>query len=168
MSRLPLIVTEVVAPLKLTKGELALAQLPIRLRGLDRLMKDGIAPAANRMLMLHWQSEGRRFDHPWAPLMESTIERKRRKGTLDKGILHDTDHLFKAIFAARTSDSRLKTIPGGFRLAMNTRIFYAVFHQVGTEFMTDRQVVPDPLPRSFVRECKDIVRVYLLTGEIAA
>jgi hypothetical protein len=163
---LPLIVTQIEAPIRLTKGEQALLALPNRLKNLPRLMKEGIAPAMNRMQMLHWQTEGRRFDHPWAPLEPATIRKKRRKGTLDRGILHDTEHLFKAVFRARASDDRLKQIPGGFRLLANTKIFYAIFHQVGTQFMAERQVIPNPLPQSFVKECRNIIRVYLLTGDI--
>lgn len=166
MARLPLIVTQIEAPLRLTKGEQTLLALPNRLKNLKQLMTDGIAPAMNRMLMLHWDSEGQRFGHPWAPLEQATIRRKKRKGTLDRGILHDTEHLFKAVFRARTSDDRLRQVPGGFRLAANTKIFYAIFHQVGTQFMAERQVIPNPLPQVFVRECKNIVRVYLLTGDI--
>lgn len=148
---------------RLTPAERKLLALPSRLKNLRPLMQRGIAPAVNRMLQRHWDSKG---GHTWAPLAASTIRAKKRKGTLDKGILRDTDHLFKALFRARDTDSRLRTIPGGLRLSLNTGIPYAVYHQVGTSRMPERQVIPSPFPRPFLTEIRSIIREFLETGEV--
>jgi hypothetical protein len=146
---------------RLTKGEVALLHLKERLspRGLRVLMQEEIAPAANRMMLRWWSTLG---NGTWAPLKPSTVRSKIRKGTFSKGTLHDTDHLFKVLFRERATDSRLKSTPGGVRLSLGTNVRYAKFHQFGTSRMAQRQVVPNPLPRSFTAECKALIRAYLL------
>jgi hypothetical protein len=151
---------------RLTKDEKTLLALPDRLRNLRPFMIGAVAPAANRMLMKHWESKGAAFGHDWAPLAASTIRAKKRKGTFDKGILRDTDHLFKTLFRERDTDSRLRTVAGGLRLQLNVGVPYAVFHQVGTQFMPERQVIPVPFPRSFITEIRAMIRTYLYTGEV--
>lgn len=166
MRRRSLIVTEIESSFRLTKSEIALSQLPIRIQGIGYLMREGVVPLINKLIIRHWESEGRAFGHTWAPLAPTTIERKFRKGTLSRGILHDTEHLFKALFRERTADNRLSAIPGGYRIALNTRVRYAVYHQVGTTIMPERQVFPDPLPSAFVREVKSVARLYFRTGSV--
>ncbi len=161
-----LIRVEVEAVVRVSKSIQQLNELPERLKNLRPVMVGAVAPLANQMLLRHWESKGAAFGHTWAPLAPSTIATRARKGTLAKGILRDTDHLFRAIFRERAADSRLSSAPGGYRLRLDTRIPYAIYHQVGTSNMPDRQVIPDPLPRSFVQDVKKVVREYLLTGVV--
>lgn len=153
---------------RLTKAETALLQLPNRLRNLRPLMQQGIAPAFNVMERKHWDTRGAAFGHGWAPLAPSTIATKMSKGTLSKGILHDSDNLFRTIFKARAGDDRLKVIRGGLRFEANVGTRYALFHQLGTQFMPDRQVIPDPLPLTFRRTVLNIVREYVRSGKVNA
>lgn len=140
--------------------------LPNRLRNLRPMMQRGVAPAYNAMLKRHWDSKGAAFGHRWAPLAASTIASKTRRGTIQKGILRDSDHLFKVLFRARATDNRLAIVAGGLRFSGDVSVPYAIYHQVGTQFMPERQVIPDPLPRSFKALVRLIVRDYALTGEI--
>lgn len=151
---------------RLSRGEQLMLELPNRMRNLRPLMQESIAPAFDRMEMRHWESEGAAFGHPWAPLAESTIRAKMRKGTLGLGILHNTNNLFRTIFAARASDSRLRVIGGGLRFQANISVPYAIYHQVGTSRMPERQVIPDPLPDSFKRQCRALIRDFILTGKV--
>lgn len=146
---------------RLSQGEIALARLADRMTpaGLRTLMQEEVAPAVNRMLLRWWSSNG---GGTWAPLKPSTVREKIRKGTFDKGTLHDTDHLFKVLFRERVTDSRLQSTPNGVRLNLGTDVPYAKFLQLGTSRMVARQVIPYPLPRSFQTEVKAIVRAYLL------
>lgn len=149
---------------RLTQGEIALAHLVERMSpgGLRRLMQDEIAPAANRMMLRWWSTLG---NGTWAPLKPSTVASKIRKGTFDKGTLHDTDHLFKVLFRERATDNRLREIPGGVRLSLGAgsgTYRVPIYHQLGTSRMVARQVIPDPLPRSFQTECKALIRAFLL------
>jgi hypothetical protein len=151
---------------KLSKGEQQLLLLPNRLANLRSVMIGAVAPAANRMLKRHWDSKGAAFGHEWAEWAESTLRKRIKKGNVAKGILRDTDHLFKVLFRARSGDDRLKVIRGGLRLSLNIRERKALYHQVGTQFMPERQVIPDPLPVSFGREVRAIVRDFVLSGRV--
>jgi hypothetical protein len=42
---------------------------------------------------------------------------------------------------------------------------YAIFHQVGTAHMPERQVIPDPLPRPFLQSLRQLLREFILTGK---
>jgi hypothetical protein len=150
---------------RLSRAEKELIALPNRLSNLRPLMQKGIAPEFNEMMRRHWESKGAAFGHAWAPLAPSTIAAKTRRGTVGKGILRDSDHLFKAVFRARATDDRLKMVAGGIRFQGNVAVPYAIFHQVGTQFMAERQVIPDPLPRSFKATVRAIIRTYAQTGQ---
>lgn len=154
--------------IKLSKAELAIISLPNRLKDLRPLMQKAIAPAFDAMERKHWESRGAAFGHKWAPLAPSTIASKRSKGTLSKGILQDSDNLFRAVFRARASDNRLRVVDGRVRFQANVGTRYAIFHQVGTQFMPDRQVIPDPLPLSFKATIRNIVKEYIRSGKINA
>lgn len=153
---------------QLTKAEQKLVELPNRLQNLRPFMRTVIAPEVNDMLLKWWNSKGAAFGRGgWAPWAEATLEKRIRKGNAEKGILRDTDHLFKTLFRARAADSRLKSIAGGVRLALNVGVKYAAAHQYGIEGqMPARQVIPDPLPTTFVRKIRSLVRSYVLTGKM--
>lgn len=153
---------------KLTKAQRLLAELPNRLANLRPLMQRVVVPEVDRMMLRHWNSKGAAFGRPWAPWAAATLAKRKRKGNTAKGILRDTDHLFKALFRARASDSRLRSVPGGIRLALNTGVRHAIFHQLGTENMPERQVIPDPLPVTFVRHVRALIKDYVLTGAVPA
>jgi hypothetical protein len=151
---------------RLTRGELALLALPNRMKNLRPFMIRVLAPAINRMLKRHWDTKGAAFGHPWAPWAESTLLRRIKKGNVAKGILRDTDHLFTTLFRERTTDSRLRTVRNGLRLQLNTGVPYAIFHQVGTQHMPERQVIPDPFPNSFIKSTRALLRDWILTGRV--
>jgi hypothetical protein len=165
---IPLIRVEVSLTRKLTKAEELLAQLPNRLANLRPLMQNVIAPEVNNMLLKWWNSKGRAYGRGgWPEWAEATLAKRTRKGNVSKGILRDTDHLFKTLFRARSADSRLRLVPGGIRLALNVGVRYAIFHQLGTENMPARQVIPDPLPGVFIKRIRSLVKEFILTGKAA-
>ncbi len=151
---------------RLTRGEQNLLAIPNRLANLRPVMVGAIAPAANRMLARHWESKGAAFGHKWATWAPSTLRKRLAKGNAEKGILRDTDHLYKTIIRVRSGDDRLRVIQGGLRLQLNTREAKAVYHQVGTQFMPERQVIPDPLPKSFRSEVRALLRKFILSGRV--
>jgi hypothetical protein len=165
---LPIIRVDVSITRKLTKAEQLLVQLPNRLQNLRPLMQRVIAPEVNNMLLKWWNSKGRAYGRSgWAEWAEATLAKRTRKGNVSMGILRDTDHLFKTLFRARSADSRLRLIPGGIKLSLNIVVRYAIFHQLGTENMPERQVIPDPLPAVFIKRIRSLVREFVLTGKVA-
>ena len=149
---------------KFSKKELQVLAMPNRLRNLRPLMQFSVAPAFNKMLQKHWDTQGTAFGHSWAPLAQATIDKKSREGTLSRGILVSSGHLLQALFRERSTDSRLQMIAGGLRFQANVSVPYAIYHQVGTSNMPDRQVIPDPLPRSFRIDLLRLVRKYIVDG----
>lgn len=152
---------------RLSAAEKTLAALPNRLRNLRPVMQRGIAPAFNRMEERHFKSKGAAFGRRWAPWAASTLAARIKKGNASKGIMRDTDHLYRTLLRGREADSRLRLISGGLRLDFNIGVPYAIYHQVGTSRMPERQIIPDPLPRSFMQECRAILREFVLTGRVA-
>lgn len=145
----------------LTKAEQIVLKLPNKLANLRPFMINNVAPAVNRMLLRHWESNGAAFGRRWAPWKPATRAKRIAKGNEGKGLLRDTDHLFKTLFRSRPTDSRLRKIKDGLRLSLNLGVRYAIFHQEGTEFMAERQVIPDPLPRVFMKEVRVLFSEYL-------
>lgn len=153
---------------RLSAEEQRLLALPNRLRNLRAFMINDVAPRANAMLRKHWESKGAAFGHRWAPWAPSTRRARLRKGNAWKGLLRDTDHLYTTLLQRRVTDDRLKVIKGGLRLQLNTKVPYAIYHQVGTRFMPERQIIPSPLPPSFTRGVRGDLHTFLLTGRTRA
>lgn len=163
---IPVLRVEVSMTRRLTKAEQQLMQLPNRLRNLRPFMQQVVAPEANAMLLRHWDSKGRAFGHSWAPWAAATLARRTRKGNVEKGLMRDSDQLFRALFRARSADSRLSSAPGGLRLSLNSGVRHAIFHQVGTEHMPERQVIPDPLPGVFIKKVRALLKDFIVTGRL--
>lgn len=153
---------------RLSTGEKRLLTLPNRLRNLRPVMQRGIAPAFNRMELRHIRSKGAAFGRRWAPWAPSTLAARIRKGNAGKGLLNDTGRMFRTLLRARENDSRLKATPNGVSINFNIGDKKAIFHQVGTSRMPERQVIPDPLPRSFMAECRAILREFIATGKVVS
>jgi hypothetical protein len=149
---------------RLTKGELQIIRLPNRLstEGLRALMRERIAPLSDAMILRHWMSKGAAFGRRWAPWAPSTLAKRIRKGNAAQGLMRDSDHLFRALLARRDVDARLRLTQRGIRLQLNTSVPYAIYHQVGTRFMPERQVIPDPLPRAFLQDVRAAIRQYVV------
>jgi len=152
--------------INLTRTEKKIAELPNRLRDLRPLMEDGIRPATDAMLRRHWESKGAAFRHKWAGLAPETIRKRLRHGTLSKGILRDSDHLFREIFRAAGA-GRVVARSDRITLEVSVKEKKAMLHQRGTLHMPARQVIPEPLPTTFRRLVTRMVREYLRTGNVS-
>jgi hypothetical protein len=157
-----MIVVQLETNVPFTANQRRLVALPNRLRNLQIVARKDIIPAMNKMLRRHWDSKGSAFGHKWAAWALSTYKRRLRRGNIDKGLLRDTDNLSKALFRERANDQRVTVLSDGVEITFNTRVPYAVFHQVGTQFMPERQIFPDPAPETFKREVRAILRARIL------
>lgn len=149
---------------RLTRGEQALLQLPNRLRNLPVVMKNQVAPATERMLKRHWTSKGAAFGHQWAPWAPETLRKRLRKGNTAKGILRDTDHLFKAAFRGVKAKGLVSVQGKNVLFKYSISDPKAIYHQVGTQYMPERLVVPYPLPDGFKKEVRTIIRDFIRGG----
>jgi len=125
-------------------------------------MFDKIVKELQEVEKLQFESEGEYGSGGWAPLAESTIERKAREGW-NEGILRATDALMNSL----TTDGAGSIVEvASDYLRYGTSIPYAPFHQSGTAVpMPQRRVVqlPEGERRSLVR----IVQRYIMTGELS-
>jgi Phage virion morphogenesis family len=150
------------------QAEQQLLALPNRLRSLDVFARFALAPLALSMVQQHWASKGAAFGHPWAPWAPSTLKERIRKGNTQLGILHDTGHLESAVMAAAQSPQITATATG-VRLSITVSPAddpKAAFHQFGTSRMPARQVLPSPFPRSFRDPVRQLLRDFVLTGQL--
>lgn len=141
-------------------------EIPDRVADLMAFGEFVLRPEVEKMLEKHFRSKGGAFGtrSKWAPWAEETRLKRLRKGNISKGILTDEDVLFDSLFAEESMN--IDSEHDGIRLVLNTGVRYSIFHQLGTVYMPERQVIPDPLPVSFVRRIKKLLRAYVLTGDM--
>lgn len=77
----------------------------------------------------------------WPPLKPSTLARKKRKGTADKGILRDSDKLYASLRKGGVGNVN-RDLPDG--VQRGTSVKYAQWHQRGTSKMPARVIKIDP------------------------
>ena len=99
----------------------------------------------------------------WDKLAPRTLAMKAARGTLSKGILKDTEEMFRMLTASKHEDRRWERSPNGAKVFFTMQRFR--HHQEGTKRMPARPVYPDPLPPSFIQELKNTITGYLLEGE---
>jgi hypothetical protein len=163
-----MIAVTVTAPLRPGKAEQQLLAIPNRLRHLDAFARFALAPLVSDVIQRHWESKGAAFGHPWAPWAPSTLAARLRKGNAQLGILRDTGQLFAAVMRAAESP-KIVPVTGGVRLVVEISPSddpKAIFHQLGTARMSARQVLPNPLPRSLRDTARQLLRDFVLTGQL--
>jgi len=152
----------------ITKAERKLLSLESRFKNLEKLALGPIRALVTRTVQKHWASRGAAFGKPWKPLAASTIERKRRMGTLGLGPLKSTKALFLSLINPRTG-TRLRRIANGVMLDVFSNDPKAAWHHKGVPGrLPKRQVFPSPPPPQFVTELRSIVRTFIATGRVPA
>jgi phage gpG-like protein len=136
------------------------------LRPLGRRASD-LRPAMDAALDIIRDAEGRQFDTQgadgsggWAPLADSTVQRKARAG-LDPRILHATGDLVASVTTDSGDNIGISRKDG---LDFGTTLPYAGFHQTGTGRMPARPVVQ--LPERDRRQIMKVAQRYLVTGKV--
>ena len=130
-----------------------------------KLRADNLIPAWDVLLSWwaeqnrqHFASRGQRWRTPWPPLTRATVAEKRRRG-------------FPADPLVRTGRMRAQLVgrPLGFEhmaqtsVVAGTRLERAVFHQRGTRFMPQRQLV-NAMQVSREQAATSAVRSWIVTG----
>ncbi len=152
-------------------AERAILQLPNKVRNLRVVLRQALAPAFVKMEKKHFDSKGAAFGHPWAPWAPATRRKRIRKGTASKGILVDSEKLLDSL--TKNFDPELTQIAAtekSVHMTFVSRVPYAIFHQLGAPAnnMPARQVIPDPLPESFRRQVRAVLRGYLIDDRAAS
>jgi hypothetical protein len=135
-----------------------LRSLTARLKNLRPVFLGRVDAAFKQMFREHFESSGEGL---WQPLTARTIARKQLKWPSRADlILRASDTLFDSL----VSDTTHTVMQVGFTsYRRGTDLSYAIPHQLGIGVPL-RQVIPDPLPASFVQKIRAIVQDYLMTG----
>ena len=94
--------------------------------------------------------KGKKF----APLKQSTIKQKARKGKIPYKILRDTGQLINS----------LNYKASGNGVVIGYDVPYAKYHQYGTKYMTQRKILPTLQSEIPLSEVSEIVIDYLTGG----
>lgn len=97
----------------------------------------------------------------WAPLADSTVQRKAAQG-LRPEILRATDALFKSL-TDPSAEFSIEHITGE-SLHYGSELRYGVFHQKGTRNMPRRRIVD--LSETAKRNTAKIIQTFIMTGEL--
>jgi len=114
-----------------------------------------VAEAVHEFFGDVFASEGAAGGSAWAPLAASTREAKPE----GKTILRRTDTLWKSLVVA--DDENGYTLATDAELIVGSSVVYGIWHQLGTERMPRREIVPDTVPQEYVDTWGSLVADYL-------
>ena len=131
-----------------------------------------------------WASDGAIANgEPWAPLSDTTLALKARRGRADMGLLRDSDRLYDSLTKRGDAGSLRLVSPDAFFLGTavtNEGAPYPSFLQrgwtmrsiFGRELAEPRNVparpfVPESLPDTFADAIARTMRAYIATGALA-
>lgn len=113
-------------------------------------------------------TRGRFGGEKWPALRRSTREFKRKHAGWRQVPMRRTDDLFRSL-TDPTSDLREEIITEtGYTL--RTRVPYAKYHQSlepRKSNLPRRAVIPDTIPEPYIVKLRNLVKGYLITGEVA-
>lgn len=138
-----------------------------RFAKMGEVMSKRLRPVFRLAIVKQFATEGAWGGDPWEKLSDSRIAEKEVSGTVDRGILRDTDRLFDA-FAEPGSPDFDVVFAGRGQFTYVIGVPYAFRHQEGTGRLPIRQVVPDPMPDSFIAELRNIVSGYIVGAELVS
>jgi hypothetical protein len=125
--------------------------------------------AARRLIRRQFLSEGRASGRgQWAALQPTYVARRVLP---DMPMLRQSDGLFEALTQKGHPDQDVVLEPHRYSLTIaedaDTRARF-VGHQLGVpqSNLPARQMIPDPLPKTFIDEVRQIAKSYIVDGEI--
>jgi hypothetical protein len=124
---------------------------------------------ARRLIKRQFDTEGRASGRGrWAPLTEHY---KRRRVFPDRPLLRQTDDLYNALVKRGDANQELILEKDRYSLSVNEAAGRVrarfVGHQLGLPEwnLPARQMIPDPLPKTFIQQVRNAVKAYIVRGE---
>jgi hypothetical protein len=162
----------VTVPLRVTiddsRAERRFARLEHRFSNYLPVMRGPVRQLVRRAIIQQYRTRGNYGGEKWVELAESTIRRKQAAGGYSLGPLKFTRGLYESLTVLDHPERREVISKRGYRLRSlrRSRAGFPIgaAHQTGTEdgHVPRRQVIPDPMPASFMRELRSIIRGYLI------
>jgi hypothetical protein len=156
-----------------TRAQNRFARLKNRFANFRPVMEGPVRQLVRRAIIEQFRTRGRWGNTPWPKLADSTIQKKRAAGVLRKGPLKFTSKLYQSLTVIGHPLRREKITKGHYQLRTMRRarsrktgkLFpVGAAHQTGTSdgHVPARPIIPDPMPPSFMRELRSILRGHLL------
>lgn len=134
------------------------------------VMAGPVRTLVRKAVIEQFRTRGRWGGSEWQELAESTIARKRAAGVLRKGPLKFTSKLYASLTVIGHPLRRERITKQGYTLRSMRRsrkgFPIGAAHQTGTSdgHVPQREIFPQPMPASFIRELRSVVRGYLVEG----
>jgi hypothetical protein len=151
-----------------TRGQQRIARLKGRFANFRPAMEGPVRELVRRAVIAQFRTEGEWGGRKWPELSEYTLRRKERAGVAHKGILKFSGKLYDSLTVVGHPSRRETITKRGYSLRTLVRskdgFPYGASHQTGASNgrPPERQVIPDPMPPSFMRELRNIVRGHLI------
>lgn len=123
---------------------------------------------ARRLIKRQFDTEGRASGRgQWAALTENY---KRRRVFPDRPLLRQSDGLYDALTKRGHPDQELILEKNRYSLTIDegaeTRARF-IGHQLGVpaKNLPARQMIPDPLPKTFIQQVRNALQAYIVRGE---
>lgn len=156
------------------EGEKRLAFLRGRFANPKPVLAGSVRQLIRRMLLQQRNTRGSYGGVTWPPLSDYTIKRKTRAGVAGKGPLRFNDTLYNSLLKVADANRFEEITEHGYTLRSMAVVdrgdqwdgyAYGLTHQLGLGNVPQRQIVPDPLPQSFIRDLRRVIRGYLVGVE---
>lgn len=156
------------------EGEKRLAFLRNRFANPKRVLEGSVRQLIRRAIIQQRNTRGAYGGSVWPPLSDYTIRRKEREGVIGKGPLRFTDTLYNSLLKVGDEHRFEEITQRGYTLRSMAVVDrgdqwdgfpYGRSHQFGLGNVPQRQIIPDPLPASFIRDLRRVVRGFLIGVE---
>ena len=128
-----------------------------RFARLQPVMGGPVRRAVRHAIVEQFRTRGRFGGQPWVPLRPSTIAYKRKHSQWRQEPMRRTDKLYRSLVYRENAVEQITK--DGYTL--RTLVSYAKFN------FEKRPVIPPKLPESMITDLRNIVRGYIIAGEIA-
>lgn len=159
---------EIDATLEITTALIKFERLAGRFTNFAPVMGGRVDVLARRLIRRMFETEGRASGRgQWQALTENYIKRRVFPG---KPLLRQSDGLYEALTERGNQNQELTLTPTTYRLGISessdVRARF-IGHQLGvpSSNLPARQMIPDPLPETFIRQVRAAVKAYIVRGE---
>ena len=130
------------------------------------IMAGPVRRIVRKAIVAQFATRGRFGNYPWPPLAQSTRLLKRKHPQWRQEPMRRTDKLYRSL--VYREDAVEEITREGYTL--RTLVSYAKYHQSDeprTNGPPRRPVIPDELPEATMTELRNVIRGYIVAGEIA-
>lgn len=138
-----------------------------RFANFEPVMRGPVRRLIRKAIVAQFRTRGRFGGTPWDRLAKSTRDYKRKHGEWRQEPMRRTDKLYESL-VHNTENTVESFTKNGYIL--RTLVSYAKYHQSPeprTSNLPRRAIIPDTMPDEFMVQLRNLLKNYLVAGEIA-